>query len=148
MILYIDTENRIKDVDTTSDSSLTPIEVEETPFDGWSVAKICCYKVYLSQIPIYPEPEKSEEEEEEVEPEPIGYKTVISGFTPYVDSRLIEHIDALGNGHEDNASKISENSEAEFDLADLADENSNSIFELADMIAELQSKVEALEGGN
>ena len=100
MILYVDTENRIKDVDTTSDPSLTPIEVEETPFDGWSVAKICCHKIYISKVPIYPDPVETEEEGEEVEPEPIGYKTVISGYTPYVDSRLIEHIDQLGKATE------------------------------------------------
>ena len=42
----------------------------------------------------------AEEEGEEVEPEPIGYKTVISGYTPYVDSKLIEHIDQLGKATE------------------------------------------------
>ena len=44
--------------------------------------------------------------------------------------------------------KIEENSEGEFDLADIADENSNSIFELADYIEELEERVSALEGGD
>lgn len=107
MILYIDSENRIKDVNTTSDNTLIPLEVDdsENPFIGWSVAKICCYKVYTSKVRItpYPEPVIEEIDGEEVEvipddvpEEEIEYKTVISGYTPYVDSRLLEHIDQLG----------------------------------------------------
>lgn len=73
MILYVDTENRIKDVNITSDSSLTPLEIDDTdnPFIGWSVAKICCYRVQVNN-------------------------GVVTMMTPYVDSRLLEHIDMLG----------------------------------------------------
>lgn len=71
MILYVNENGEIKDVGTTSDTSLTPVEVTDGTFDGWSVAKICCYKVQVNN----------------------GIVTMI---TPCVDSRLIEHINQLG----------------------------------------------------
>lgn len=75
MILYVNNENEIKDVNTTEDKTLTPLVVnDDTTFDGWSIAKICCHKVEVSD----------------------GY---ITGFAPYVDSRLIEHIDQLGKAN-------------------------------------------------
>ena len=71
MILYVNDRKEVHDVNTTSDPTLTPLEVTDGTFDGWSDAKICCYKV------------------EAVNGE-------VTGYTPYVDSRLIEHIDQLG----------------------------------------------------
>lgn len=56
---------------TTPDPTLTEIEVTDGTFDGWTDAKICCYKVKVDN----------------------GNVTMM---TPYVDSRLIEHIDQLG----------------------------------------------------
>ena len=76
MILYVDSENRIKAVDTTTDTSLTPLYVDETadlfPFKGWSVAKICCYKVTVQD-------------------------GVVTMMTPYVDSRCLEFVDQMGH---------------------------------------------------
>lgn len=71
MVLFVNERNEVKDVNTTSDPTLIPLEVTDGTFDGWSDAKICCYKV------------------EAVNGE-------VTGYTPYVDSRLIEHIDQLG----------------------------------------------------
>lgn len=71
MIVYVNENGEIKDVNTTSDSSLIPVEVTDGTFDGWSVAKICCYKVQVNN-------------------------GVVTMMTPYVDSRLLEHIDMLG----------------------------------------------------
>ena len=73
MILYVNEENEIKDVNITSDKSLIPLEVndEENPFKNWPVAKICCYKVDVSD-------------------------GMVTMMTPYIDSRLIEHISRLG----------------------------------------------------
>ena len=81
MILYVNDRNEIKDVDTTSDTSLIAVEVndETNPFKGWSVAKICCYQVNVSE----------------------GQVTMM---TPYVDTRIIEHIDQLGKESDMNAS--------------------------------------------
>lgn len=71
MIIFVNEKNEIKDVNTTTDESLTPLEITEAnPFEGWSVAKICCYKAEVNE----------------------GRVTMM---TPYVDTRLIEHIDQL-----------------------------------------------------
>ena len=82
MILYVNENNEIKDVNTTSDPSLIALEVndETNPFKGWSIAKICCFKVAVSD------------------------EGNITMLTPYIDSRLIEHIDQLGAGSQVNAS--------------------------------------------
>lgn len=80
MTVFINDRNEIKDVGSTLDISLTPIEVDDM-FKGWSVAKICCYKLYLN----------------------LGK---VCGFTPYVDSRIIEHIEQLGAENEVNSANI------------------------------------------
>lgn len=78
MIIFVNDKNEIKDVDTTNLKGLTALEIDDTdnPFKKWSKAKICCYKA-----------------------------TVIDGkvtmMTPYLDSRLIEHIEQLGQYEEE-----------------------------------------------
>ena len=81
MILYVNNRNEVKDVNITSDPSLIALEIDDetSPFQGWSVAKICCYQVSVSN-------------------------GMVTMFTPYVDSRLIEHIDQLGKENDLNAS--------------------------------------------
>ena len=81
MILYVNENNEIKDVNSTSDPSLIALEVNDktNPFEGWSTAKICCYKVEVAE-------------------------GIVTMMTPYVDSRLIEHIDQLGKESDINAS--------------------------------------------
>ena len=69
MNIYVNDKGEIHS--TTPDPTLTEIEVTDGSFDGWSDAKICCYKVKVDN----------------------GNVTMM---TPYVDSRLIEHIDMLG----------------------------------------------------
>lgn len=81
MKVYVNSNNEIKDVNFTTDASLTPIEVPDEVFAGWSVAKICCHKLILNEG---------------------NY----AGFTPYVDSRVIEHIDNLAKANETNSSDI------------------------------------------
>ena len=71
MKIYVNERNEIHEVNTCSDPSLIELEVTDGKFDGWSEAKICCYKVTVNE----------------------GKVTMA---TPYVDSRLIEHIDQLG----------------------------------------------------
>lgn len=73
MKLYVNAKNEIKDVNDSEDKSLTLLEVNDdnaNPFRNWSVAKICCYKVNVED-------------------------GVVTMMSPYVDSRLIEHIDKL-----------------------------------------------------
>ena len=75
MILYVDSESKVRAVNSTTDDTLTPLYVDENnesfPFEGWSVSKICCYMVTVVD-------------------------GVVTMYTPYVDSSLIEHIDQLG----------------------------------------------------
>lgn len=71
MKIYVNEKGEIHEVNTCSDPSLIELEVTDGTFDGWSDAKICCYKVKVDN----------------------GNVTMM---TPYVDSRLIEHIDMLG----------------------------------------------------
>ena len=82
MIVFVDSEGRIKAVGKTTDTSLTPLEILDTeeanPFIGLSKARICCYKVTVTD----------------------GRVTMC---TPYVDSRIIDQIDILGHEAEDNA---------------------------------------------
>ncbi|MBQ2397349.1 MAG: hypothetical protein II304_10010 [Bacteroidales bacterium] len=73
MILYVNSKNEIKDVDVTTDESLTALEVNDelNPFSNWSVAKICCHKVEVKD-------------------------GVVTMFTPYIDNQIIEHIERQG----------------------------------------------------
>lgn len=74
MIVYVDAESKIRAVNTTTDESLKPLEIndETSPFKGWSNAKICCYKVSVSD-------------------------GIVTMMTPYVDSRMLDAIDAMGH---------------------------------------------------
>lgn len=74
MILYVNSNNEIKDVNYTTNETLIPLEVNDdlnNPFKNWSAAKICCHKV-------------------EVE------NGTVLNFAPYIDSRIIEHIERQG----------------------------------------------------
>lgn len=73
MILYVNGRNEIKDVDSTTDELLIPLKVsdENNPFLSWSPAKICCHKVEVKD-------------------------GVVTGYTPYVDSKIVEHIERQG----------------------------------------------------
>lgn len=71
MILFINEKNEIKDVNETSNPNLVPVEVDNDIFLGWSFAKICCFKVKVEN-------------------------GIVTMFTPYVDSRIIEHIERQG----------------------------------------------------
>ena len=46
MKVYVDSENRIKAVDSTKDETLTELVIDDAdnPFKDWSKAKICSYK--------------------------------------------------------------------------------------------------------
>jgi hypothetical protein len=80
MIRYVDNESKVRAVDTTTDTSLTPLYVDETadlfPFKGWRVAKICCYKVTVVD-------------------------GIVTMMTPYVDSRCLEFVDQMGHSIDD-----------------------------------------------
>lgn len=81
MKVYVNSKNEIKDVHSTTNGSLTMVELPEGVFEGWSEAKILCYKLTLKD-------------------------GVYAGYGPAVDTRIIEHIDNLGKANERNASDI------------------------------------------
>lgn len=83
MKVFINAKNEIKDVNSTTDASLTMVEIPEGVFDDWSEAKILCYKVCLLD-------------------------GAFAGFTPAVDTRIIEHLDNLGKANERNASDVTD----------------------------------------
>ena len=100
MIIFVNERNEIKDVNITKDTSLRPYEIADSdlnPFANWSAAKICCYKVALT-------PEKVDGAE-------TG-KYIITMMTPYIDSRIIEHIEQLGNQNETNTAAVLETQDA------------------------------------
>lgn len=76
MKVYVDSENKIRAVGTTTDTSLAEVFIDETadsfPFKGWSTAKICCYSVTVSD-------------------------GIVTMMTPYIDSRNLEMIDNMGH---------------------------------------------------
>lgn len=78
MIIYVNESGEIKDVGTTNDDALTPIEIlddDENPFANWPTAKICCYKVKVNN----------------------GHVVML---TSCVDSKTIEYISRLGSENE------------------------------------------------
>ncbi len=83
MKIYVNSKNEIKDVNTTNDNHLIEYEINDNtnPFINWSVAKICCYRVTIVD-------------------------GMVTSYTPYVDSKLIEHIEKLGRADESTATDI------------------------------------------
>ena len=76
MIVFVDSESKIRAVGKTSDSSLTSLYIDETdpsyPFTGWSSVKICCYRVSVTD-------------------------GIVTMMTPYVDSRMLDMVDTMGH---------------------------------------------------
>ena len=119
MKVYINQNNEIKAVNTASDASLLELDILDE-FNPFA-----------------------EWSEEKI----CCYKVNVKDgrvvmMTPYVDSKLIEHFDIGGRLHTDN-------SEALFDLADLAGSNSEAIYDLAECMSDLEARLNVLEeGGN
>lgn len=73
MKLYVNERNEIKDVNITTDASLTELEVADecNPFANWTTAKICCYRVEVQN-------------------------GLVIMLTPYINSSFIEPINRSG----------------------------------------------------
>ena len=113
MIVYVNENYEIKDVGTTEDETLTPLEIlHNNPFEGWSVAKICCYKVNVKD----------------------GFVIMM---TPYVDSKLLDHIDQLGKQGETNTSDISDNREGIMETYEETSTNTADVADLREAVMEL-----------
>lgn len=73
MYIAINKRGEIKGVGVTTNPELTSVYIkdDENPFDGWSKAKICCYKVVVKD-------------------------GVVMMMCPYIDSRLLDNFDYVG----------------------------------------------------
>lgn len=109
MYISVNKNNEIKQVGVTTDPNLTSLYVDENnvdfPFKGWSEAKICCYKVTVSD-------------------------GIITMMTPYIDSRLLDHFDQVGKATETNADSIDETNIGLMETFEETINNSSSIDEL------------------
>lgn len=116
MYISVNSKNEIKEVGVTADPNLTALYVDENseayPFNGWSKAKICCYKVNVSD-------------------------GIVTMLVPYVDSRLIDHIDQLGKETEYNANDISDNREGIMESFEASMTNTDDISILRDGLMEV-----------
>lgn len=117
MILYVNERGEIHDVGTTENPELTAVEITDGTFDGWSNAKICCYRI---------------------ETDGEGNVTML---TPYIDSRLLETIDRLGKADQVNASDISDNREGIMETFEEAESNSSDISDLREAVIELYEMI-------
>lgn len=116
MKVFVNDRYEICDVGSSIDPTLTEYEVPDEDFKGWSIAKICCYKIYVS----------------------LGK---YCGFSPYVDSRLIEHIEQLGKATEDNAENISETNDGLIETYEATLTNEATISECEDALMELYEMI-------
>ena len=118
MVVFVNQNYEIKDVDHTDLEGLTALEINDNnnPFANWSIAKICCYRVFVVD----------------------GYVTMM---TPYVDTRIIEHIDQLGKQVDNNTSDIQTNSKdivtTQEGLAETYEETNTSITQLEEALVEV-----------
>ena len=85
MKVYVDKDSCIRAVGTTTDTSLTELTIndETNPFKDWSTAKICCYKVSVLD-------------------------GIVTGYTPYISSSLLEIVDRFGKILDKNDSGLDE----------------------------------------
>lgn len=114
MILYVNSKGEVKAVNDTDNSTLTELPISENsmnPFANWPIAKICCYRVGVipemvtevvgTEDRTYTDLEGNEVTEtvDITETKATG-KYIISMMTPYMDSRIVEHISRLGGDTE------------------------------------------------
>ena len=116
MYISVNSQNEIKEVGISTDTSLTSLYVDEKnenfPFKGWSEVKICCYKVEVKD-------------------------GIVIMMTPYVDSRFIDHFDQVGQSTEVNKSDISDNRDGLMETFETGMTNSDDIATLRNGLMEV-----------
>ena len=122
MVVYVNDRNEICAVESTDNVNLTPLTIndEGNPFANWSAAKICCYKVNVSD-------------------------GMVTMMTPYVDSRLIPHYDGLGVATEVNSSDILD---TEMALTESYEETNNNLTDIELAVVELYEMITPTEESN
>ena len=117
MILFVNDKGEIKDIDSTEDKSLTALEITgNNPFEGWSDARIRCYRVEVRDGEVVM-------------------------MTPYVSSTILDHIDYLGHGTERVAENIINTQLALTETFEQAEKNGDQITDAEIAIAEVYEAV-------
>lgn len=109
MILYVNSKGEVKDVNSTTNTTLTELPISENsdnPFANWPVARICCYRVGVIPEKIT-EVVTDADGNEVTETKETG-KYIISMMTPYMDSRIVDYIARLGGDTEVVASDLTD----------------------------------------
>lgn len=114
MYISVNEKNEIKKVGI--DENLTVLYVDENnvdyPWNGWSKAKICCYKVTVKD-------------------------GIVTMMTPYIWSNNLDVIDQLGKSTETNKSDISDNRDGLMETFETSITNSDDIATLRDGLMEV-----------
>lgn len=118
MYVSVNKENEIKMVGVSTDPNLTSLYIddENNPFNSWSEVKICCYKVEVKD-------------------------GIVTMMTPYVDSRLIDHFDQIGQSTEVNKSDISDNRDGLMETFETGMTNSDDIATLRNGLMEVYEMI-------
>ena len=120
MYISVNSQNEIKEVGISADTSLTSLYVDENnenfPFKGWSEVKICCYKVEVKD-------------------------GIVTMLTPYIDSRLIDNFDQLGKVSETNANDISDTMDGLTETFEAVGSNTDDISVCMDALAEIYEMI-------
>ncbi|MBE5886757.1 MAG: hypothetical protein E7284_10185 [Lachnospiraceae bacterium] len=71
MKIYVNKKGEIKDVHSTTNTTLQEIEIpdDNNPFEGWSDVRICCFRAEM--------------------------KNGNLDYAPYIDTRIIDYMDRL-----------------------------------------------------
>lgn len=118
MYIAINKRGEIKGVGVTTNPELTSVYIkdDENPFDGWSKAKICCYKVVVKD-------------------------GVVMMMTPYIDSRLLDNFDYVGQECEENEESISETNDGLIETYETTLSNEQTISECEEALMELYEMI-------
>ena len=120
MYISVNEKNEIKKVGI--DENLTVLYVDENsadyPWNGWSEAKICCYKVEVKD-------------------------GIVTMMTPYIWSNNLDVIDQLGKSTEVNKSDISDNRDGLMETFETGMTNSDDIATLRNGLMEVYEMITA-----
>ena len=117
MVLFVNDKGEIKDIDSTEDKSLTALEITgNNPFEGWSDARIRCYRVEVRDGEVVM-------------------------MTPYVSSTLLDHIDYLGKGTQAVAESVTSTQMALTETFEQAEKNGDQLTDAEIAIAEVYEEL-------
>ena len=118
MVVFVNSKGEIKDVGSTKQVDLIGVVLrdEENPFKDWPIAKICCYRIETFD----------------------GYVTMM---TPYVDTRIIEHIEQLGQQIQIAGKNISETNDGLIETYEDTLSNLERVSQCEDAIIEIYEMI-------